>query len=258
MATGVLLVCLGQATRLIEYLVIQQKRYRARLRFGLTTDTLDAEGTVLTQTDISNLTEARLREVLPLFKGEIQQLPPIFSALKQQGQPLYKRARAGQAIVVEPRPVTIYELHWLAWTPPDLVIDVTCSAGTYIRALARDLGEAVGTGAYLAELVRTANGAWELEQAVPLDILESEADWQKYLAPPDQIIEHLPLVILDEGLANAVRQGRPVKLALDQAGGTLLRAYTPAKEFLAILKLVQANENIWRPQKVFNNLPSMR
>jgi tRNA pseudouridine55 synthase len=255
LATGVLLVCLGQATRLIEYQVIQQKRYRATLRFGISTDTLDAEGRVLAQTDISNLTEARLREVLPMFKGEIQQIPPIFSALKQAGQPLYKRARAGQAVTVEPRQVTIYELDWITWTPPDLVIDVACSSGTYIRSLARDIGEAVGTGAHLADLVRTANGDWRLEQAVSLDVLEAEADWRQYLYPSDQLVAHLPQVVLEETLAHAVKQGRSIKMASDQPEGELLRAYTPSNEFLAILKLVQANDHLWHPQKVFINLP---
>lgn len=254
LATGVLLVCLGQATRLIEYQVTQQKRYRATLRFGTSTDTLDAEGAVLAQADISGLTEARLREVLLLFKGEIQQVPPIFSALKQEGQPLYKRARAGQAVTVEPRQVTIYELDWLAWTPPDLVIEVACSSGTYIRSLARDIGEAVGTGAHLAGLVRTANGAWHLEQAVPLDVLEADAGWQQYLYPPDQMVTHLPQVTLDEPMTGAVKQGQLVKLSSDQSEGKLMRAYTSSNEFLAILKLRQADDNLWHPQKVFINL----
>jgi tRNA pseudouridine55 synthase len=256
LATGVLLVCLGQATRLIEYAVPHQKRYRATIRFGLTTDTLDAEGTVLSQTDISNLTESRLREVLPGFKGEIQQVPPIFSALKQGGQPLYKRARAGEAVTVEARTVTIYDLQWLSWQPPDLSLEVTCSAGTYIRALARDIGEAVGSGAHLADLVRTANGEWLLEQAVALAQLESGTGWQKYLYPSDQLVAHLPQIMLEETQAKAVEQGRSLKLNVAGAGlseGGLLRAYTPTGEFLAILKLVQAHENLWHPQKVFKN-----
>jgi tRNA pseudouridine55 synthase len=265
MATGVLLVCLGQATRLIEYLLSGRKHYRATIRFGLTTSTLDAEGEIIRQTDPSTLTEARLREILPAFLGEIQQVPPIFSAIKRAGQPLYKLARAGEAIELPPRPVTIYTLTWHTWQPPDLTLEISCSAGTYIRALARDLGEAAGTGACLIELVRIANANWSLDQSVSLETLEREAQagssgWQKYLQPIAQILNHLPKVVLDEVAAAHVRYGRLVKIiptTIIPVGATptetpLLRAYTTNGEFLAILALADAAEGTWQPKKVFN------
>jgi tRNA pseudouridine55 synthase len=265
MATGVLLLCLGQATRLIEYLMGRCKQYQATIRFGLTTDTLDAEGKIIRQTDPSTLTEARLREILPNFLGEIQQVPPIFSALKKDGQPLYKLARAGTAVETAPRPVTIYALTWRAWQPPDLTLEISCSAGTYIRALARDLGEAAATGACLIELTRTANGAWSLDQAVSLETLEAAAQttpagWRKYLYPFDQAVSHLAKITLDEEAAGHVKHGRQIKITPSAIIPTesfsnelqFIRAYTPDGEFLAILTLVNAAENIWQPKKVFN------
>lgn len=134
LATGVLLVCLGQATRLIEYLTPGQKQYRATFCFGLTTDTLDAEGRVLAEKDISSLTETNLRQVLPAFVGRLNQIPPLFSAIKKDGQPLYKRARAGQTIEVEPRPITIFAIDWVTWQPPHLTLDITCSPASPIFA----------------------------------------------------------------------------------------------------------------------------
>jgi tRNA pseudouridine55 synthase len=261
MATGVLLVCLGQATRLIEYLVLTRKQYRAVVSFGTVTDTLDAEGEIVAQNSISSLTAAKIQEVLPTFMGEIKQIPPIFSAIKHKGQPLYKRARAGEVVEVEPRQVTIYNLDWVGWQPPDLTLDVTCSSGTYIRSLARDLGEATGTGACLTGLIRTANGDWSLDQAVTLDQLEQAAkefDWKKYLQPPDQGISHIPGITLNEDSVQQVKHGRRIQLDsaelvnLKETETDLVRAYTPAKKFLAILKRVEAKSNMWQPKKVFN------
>lgn len=258
MATGVLLVCLGPATRLIEYVVPGQKQYRATIRFGLTTDTLDAEGQITAVNDASRLDEAHLRAILPAFVGDIRQIPPLFSAIKLEGRPLYQRARAGEVVEVAPRQVTLHALTWVAWQPPDLTLDITCSAGTYIRSLARDLGEAAGTGAHLAELIRTASGPWSLARAVPLAQLEREVEqdasaWQRYLYPADQAIVHLPQATLIEEDVRRVQQGQQVQIegALHLDNSEPLRAYTPEGEFLAILTSVEPNAKLWQPKKVF-------
>lgn len=259
LATGVLLLCLGQATRLIEYVQGGQKQYRGTIRFGQSTDTLDAEGQLVAETDISGLTAAAIRHILPRFQGEIDQIPPIFSAIKKDGQPLYKLARAGQAVEVAPRPVTIYALAWVVWEPPDLTLDITCSAGTYIRSLARDLGEAVGTGAHLVHLTRTTNSGFTLAEAVTLDTLERAAaasppTWQRYLQPLDRAVRHLPAVRLDETEATHIRTGRPIaeRAGIDAADSHLLRAYTPGGAFLAILTRSQSDDTLWQPKKVFH------
>ncbi len=260
MATGVLLLCLGQATRLIEYLVPGQKQYRAVIRFGITTDTLDAEGQITSQNDASGLTESHLREILPAFTGKLEQIPPIFSAIKKDGQPLYKKARAGHPVEVTARPVTIHTLSWVAWHPPCLTLDVACSSGTYIRSLARDLGEAAGTGAHLAALTRTASGNWQLDDAISLAFLEAEAAkgetvWQSYLHSPDKAITHLPQVTLTQQQVIHIKHGRQIYLnQLETASPDpmLLRAYTPSQAFLAILTRVEPNDKLWQPKKVFH------
>jgi tRNA pseudouridine55 synthase len=261
LATGVLLLCLGQATRLIEYLMADRKQYRATICFGITTDTLDAEGQVITANDPSILSEAHLRQLLPTFLGEIEQVPPLFSALKKEGKPLYQWARAGQDVEIAPRRVTIDSLTWRSWHPPHLTLDVVCSAGTYIRSLARDLGEAAGPGAHLAQLTRTASGNWSLADAVSLDQLEREAKtdptaWQEYLHPLDQAVAHLPRVILTEEATAHVRHGRQIKIDTLAAGSSpntkLIRAYTPRGDFLAILTRTESDDTLWHPKKVFH------
>ncbi len=256
MATGVLLVCLGQATRLTEYLMAGRKGYRATIRFGLATDTLDAEGSVIARSDPSGLTAGQLQALLPAFVGEIEQVPPVFSAIKQGGKPIYRRARAGQEVTVAPRRVTLYTLAWVNWNPPDLVLDITCSPGTYIRSLARDLGQAAGLPAYLAGLARTASGGWSLDEAVALERLEADpAAWRSYLYPPERAVTHLPHVTLDEARVTQVQYGQqieldPTPLSLPDSTSDLV-AYAPGGELLAILTQTQPGDTLWQPKKVF-------
>ncbi len=255
LATGVLLVCLGRATRLIEYVMNSAKQYRATLCFGVSTTTLDAEGEIVAATDAAHLTEPRLRRLLPQFTGSIQQVPPQFSAIKKDGRPVYKLARAGQKIDLSPRPVTIYSLEWILWEPPHLTLDIGCSAGTYIRALARDLGDAAGTGAHLSQLIRTASGTWTLNEAVTLETLENSPDWQQYLHPLDRMVSHLPRVTLTENDAADVKYGR--RITLETMGtaseSPLVCAYTPAGAFLAILTRDESDAKLWKPKKVFDS-----
>jgi tRNA pseudouridine55 synthase len=173
LASGVLPVLVGQATRLAEYLSESGKAYRASVRFGVVTTTYDAEGEVVRVAPEAALalTRERIETVLPQFLGEQEQVPPVYSAIKRDGQPLYALARAGREVTPEPRRVRIDALHIVAWAPPDLALDVECGKGTYIRSLAYDLGERLGPGAHLAALVRTRSGPFRLAQSVTLERL---------------------------------------------------------------------------------------
>jgi tRNA pseudouridine55 synthase len=165
LATGVLVICVGAAVRLTEYLQGHDKRYRARIRLGISTDTYDRQGEVMQVRPVPDLTEATIMAELRRFEGEILQRPPVYSALKQKGIPLYRRARRGEPIQPAPRRVHIHRIELIAWQPPELTLEVDCSAGTYIRSLAHDLGEALGCGGHLMALVRLASGPFNLESA---------------------------------------------------------------------------------------------
>ncbi|NDJ61826.1 MAG: tRNA pseudouridine(55) synthase TruB, partial [Chloroflexi bacterium] len=160
LATGVLVICLGAATRLSEYVMDTTKRYRAVVHLGVTTDTYDAEGEITAQRPSDHLSEADVRDALGAFVGALEQVPPMYSAIKQGGRKLYDLARAGEVVERPPRPVHIHALEVVAWQPPQVTLDVTCSPGTYIRSLAYDLGAALGVGAHLAGLMRTASGSF--------------------------------------------------------------------------------------------------
>src|SRR5215469_16571353 len=188
LATGVLPILLGQATRVAEYLSEGGKAYRATIRFGVVTDTYDAEGRV-SRTSAVALHEDEIAAVLPDFLGEQMQVPPAYSAVKRGGQPAYRLARAGEEVALEPRNVVIYALRVVSWEPPDLVLDVECGAGTYIRSLAYDLGQRLGPGAYLAGLVRTRSGPFSLAQCLTLEALEAalaDGHWRDGLYAPDE------------------------------------------------------------------------
>lgn len=176
MATGVLPVAAGSATRLLEYLMGGEKTYRATLKLGTTTDTQDAEGQVLQTRPWDHVTRDLLHRQLDDFRGAIEQLPPMYSAIKQNGQPLYKLARKGEEVERKTRRVTIHALELTAFEPPRVELLVTCSKGTYIRTLAADLGEALGCGAHLTALRRTRNGLFDETDSVSLDRLQALAD----------------------------------------------------------------------------------
>jgi tRNA pseudouridine55 synthase len=176
LASGVLLLAVGRATRLIEYLVGRSKRYQAVVRLGQETDTYDREGEVVAERPVQ-VTDSQLEAALERFRGPIEQVPPMFSAVKQGGQPLYRLARRGQAVERPARAITIYELSLLDWRPPEIELLIHCSSGTYIRSLAHDLGQVLGCGGHLATLRRLAVGDFTLDQAVPLPVLDRKTGW---------------------------------------------------------------------------------
>ena len=250
MATGVLVLCLGAATRLSEYVMASRKVYRAQVRFGVETDTYDAEGAVVAARPVS-LTRAAVEAALDRFRGEIEQVPPMYSAIQQGGRRLYDLARAGQDVPREARPVTIERLELLAWEPPLATLEVICSPGTYIRSLAHDLGEALGTGAHLAALERAASGRFTVENAVAWDTLEAamaDGTWARWLLPADCAVAGLPALRLDSAQSEAVRRGLRIPAEDAPEGDALARAYDETGAFLAVMERQGSH---WKPHKVF-------
>ncbi len=252
MATGVLLVCFGQGTRVSEYLMESPKAYRAQVRLGIATDTGDAEGRVISRSDPRGIALQEIERALASFQGRIQQVPPIYSALKKKGVPLYRLARQGVAVEPAPREVEIFGLEVLDWTPPFLEIEVTCSPGTYMRALARDLGEKVGCGAHLSILARLRCGRFTLEEAVTLQEVEEAFHggfWGLVTHPIDEAFLQFEAAVLDREEEKKVRHGQSIPG--EPAKTPFLRAYSISGEFVALLAF---EEGLWRPKKVFQPL----
>lgn len=247
MATGVLPVALGHATRLIEYLADARKGYVGLVRLGATTATDDAEGEVLATCPVPPLDDAAIEAAVAPLRGAILQIPPAYAALHYQGRRLYDLARAGAAPELPPRPVVIYRLDWERAGPDTLRIVVECGKGAYIRSLARDIGAALGCGAHLAALRRTFVGPFHLDTALSLDTLGADpANLVAALLPPETAIADWPAVTLDAEKARRVANGMPVDLpALD---GERARAHGPDGALLAVLR---RSGDHWRPEKVF-------
>jgi tRNA pseudouridine55 synthase len=259
MATGVLLVCIGKATRVSEYLMAGQKVYRARVRLGITTDTYDAEGQVVASASVDSVDVSRAEVELALarFRGTVEQVPPMYSALKHAGKPLHKLARQGVEVRREPRQVEIPRLALTEWEPPECTLEVTCSPGTYARALAHDLGQALGCGAHLTGLARLASGGFRLEDAVTLDTFAQAAAkgrWTDLLHPVDAALADFPALHLDADAARRLCAGQAVTLPQPSPEGEeeegMARAYGPDNTFLALAVYDPATK-AWRPHKVF-------
>ncbi len=232
MATGVLPVFVGRATRGVEFFEHAEKTYEALLLPGLTTDTEDVTGTVLQKREVS-LTEQDVEAVLPRFRGEILQVPPMYSALKVNGQKLCDLARKGKEIARQPRPITIHELEFLGFQEGMVKLRVRCSKGTYVRTLCKDIGEALGCGGCMAALRRTAAGSYDLSQAVALQTLLETQEPEQYLRPVDTLFSRYPAVTLTPNQETRCRNGNAFSLALPD--GTY-RAYSGAGEFLMLAK----------------------
>jgi tRNA pseudouridine55 synthase len=252
-ASGVLPVCIGQATRIVEFLMDTRKTYRAEVELGKATDTYDGSGKITSQGDISGIDTDKLDQSLAQFRGNIEQVPPMYSAVKHKGQPLYRLARAGVAVQRKSRKVTIYRLELTSWKPPMATLEIECSKGTYIRSLANDLGEGLGCGAYLKNLVRTRYGIFNIKDAVSLAQMEEaikEGNWQQYLHPIDSVLQDIPALTIEEGEEAAIKTGSPVKYREDENNqGKYRRAYSRDGRFLAILIRDKDSGN-WRPKKV--------
>jgi tRNA pseudouridine55 synthase len=252
-ATGVLPLGIGQGTRVLEYLGDADKSYRGVVRLGLTTTTDDAEGEPLKERSWQGVTEENIRAALDRFTGEIEQIPPMFSAIKRGGVPLHKLARAGVEVERQPRPVRIDRIELLRLALPDIDLSVDCSKGTYIRTLARDLGELLGCGAHLASLRRTRHGAFTLAEAETLEELEdcaARGSMEALLLAPDLALLHAPALVVSERDEWLLLTGRIVRPDQGPApAGRVARVYGADGSFLAV---AQADgSGAWRPEKVF-------
>ncbi len=234
LADGLLPVCFGEATKFSQLLLDADKEYRAVVRLGLRTTTGDLEGAVVARSACEVDVEL-IRDVLPRFEGEITQVPPMYSALKRDGRPLYAYARAGEELPREPRRVRIRQLEMQRYDGSDLTISVTCSKGTYIRVLAEDIGRALGCGACLAALTRTAVGGFRLAGALKVEELESMPleERRRRLLPVDALVSTLPRIDLDAAAVALVKCGQPFDRPAG-AGLGLSRLYGPGAEFLGV------------------------
>jgi tRNA pseudouridine55 synthase len=253
-ASGVLVVLVGPAVRLSEYVSASDKRYQATIRLGSATDTYDAEGTVTSTSpaaSVESITEENFDEILQQFVGTIEQVPPPYSAVKVKGRKAYEMAREGEEIDLEPRTIQVYSLEVLEWAPPEAVIDVYCSSGTYVRSLANDLGKALGCGAHLIGLRRTKSGRFTLRDAVPLRRLQEAFDageWYRHLIPAAEALADWPMIELDGDQVELVRHGHRVPAAPGSTGWA--RGVSQQGDLVALME-VDAENNEWQPKKVF-------
>ena len=257
LAKGVLPVCFGQATRLMDHVVGGRKKYLMEVLFGVTTTTYDKEGEVVATRDASSLTLHQVEDALLSFDGVIDQLPPMYSAVKIGGQRLYKLARAGVEVERKPREVEIHDIRIVRADLPALVLEVECGKGAYMRSLAHDLGELLGCGAHVVDLERLSCGAFKAETAVTLDQLDPEitggSPLQEHLLPVDWVLRDLKSVSFSPRAEQYLRHGQTVSVGrARQDAGYLeeFRAYGSDGRFLAIVRFNRA-DNSWIPVKVF-------
>jgi tRNA pseudouridine55 synthase len=258
MASGVLPVCIGQATRLVEYMMDTTKTYRAEIELGITTDTYDAEGKVTQKTDAFHINREQVEMALGTFRGEITQIPPAYSAVKYNGKPSYKLARAGITVVPRKRLVRIDRIAVIDWQLPVFTLGIDCGKGTYIRSLAHDLGQILGCGAYLKNLVRLRYGIFDIADATTPAELEEAFQvgyWERLLYPMDSVLTRLPAVVIGEENERAICSGNAVTLD-GCSPGDLYRAYNQCGNLLAVLRF-DTERRLWQPEKVFGMLDTI-
>ena len=247
-ATGVLVVCLGRATRLVEYLVGRPKTYLGVVRLGQTTDSYDADGEIVSTRPVPDLTSELIESLLDQFRGDILQVPPMVSAIKKDGKKLYELAREGKTVERPPRPVTIYQLDLLKAEGREITLRIQCSAGTYIRSIAHDLGQLLGCGGHLASLRREQVGEFGLDSAVPLDKLTAE-NIHSHLRPAELAVSHLPKLEVSFEEEADLLNGKLIQKSSNEENGALIQAFNPDGRFIG---LVTANGKFWKAKKMFH------
>ena len=250
LATGVLVVCVGPATRLIGMVQAQPKTYRATFRLGFRSDTDDIEGTVVETTPDPAVTQADVERLLPRFVGRIEQVPPQYSAVHVEGRRAYQLARRGEEVELKARTVEVYRIELLELTGRELRLEIECGSGTYIRSIGRDLGELLGCGAVMSDLVRTRIGPFRIEDAVQLDALSTESQPEKLL-PATMAVSHLPRYQCSASELESIRRGRPIR-AGDIAGAQAAMVAIAAPDgSLAALAEYDASGWSLAPRQVF-------
>ena len=264
-ATGVLPVCLGQGTRVTEFLVDTTKTYLAQIELGVATDTYDATGRVIQQGDPAGISREQLEAALTSFRGLIQQTPPMYSAVKYHGKPLYELARAGIEVERVSRPVKIHQLKIIDLNLPIVTIEIVCGKGTYIRSLAHDLGQALGCGANLKSLTRLRCGLFDIRDAVSVSQLDDAFHygyWQRFIYPIDTVLLHWAAMLVNDDIEQVIRNGCSLGLentddSLEQETSPLTlaknrcRVYTDDGCFLGVLRF-NSERRQWQPEKVFS------
>ena len=267
-ATGVLPVCLGRGTRVVEFLVDTTKTYRAQIELGAATDTYDGSGKITERGDPSGINQEQLESALDSFRGSIQQTPPMYSAVKHHGQPLYELARAGIKIERKSRLAKIHRLEIIDWQPPVVTVEVECGKGTYIRSIAHDLGQSLGCGAYLRSLIRTRCGLFDIKDAISIAQLEEAfryGYWQHFVYPIDVVLANQSAIIVNNGTEDTIRKGGSLVLEhsgcngetdclehhhpAPSSGENHCRAYTLDGHFLGVLRF-DPERGLWQPKKV--------
>ena len=256
LAEGVLPICFGQATRLMEHLLEGARHYRLKVHLGVTTTTYDGEGEVTRTQDPSGIDRETTEKALESFRGDSEQTPPMYSAIKVDGKRLYKLARSGIEVDRQPRKVRIPSIEIEEFAPPVVVMRVQSGRGAYMRSLAHDLGELLGCGGYLSGLVRLSSGPFLAEEAVSMDKLQEDVEsWRDYLLPPDFALLHLKAVAVPKTAERYIVSGQPVRLPpqISVYAGYMekYRAYVQDGRFLAVISFDKPN-NQWRPYKVLN------
>lgn len=250
-AVGVLPVCVGQATRLVEYLTDKEKTYKTVMKFGSETNTQDASGEVTVTTELPALTREEFVAVTQQFIGEIQQVPPMYSAIKKDGQPLYKLARQGIDVEVEPRPVVIHEIKVLMYNQESAMLEIRCGKGTYIRTLCQDIARVCGSSAHMAYLMRTKSGVFGADTAVPLARLEQTEHPEQFLMDMNTSLADMPaLTVTDATMITRVQNGLAQRIpgAAELAEETVCRALDGQGNLLAIGVIAKES---FQPNKVF-------
>ncbi|AFZ47382.1 tRNA pseudouridine synthase B [Cyanobacterium stanieri PCC 7202] len=252
LAVGVLPIAVGKATRLLQFLP-SKKAYRAKVRFGVRTTTDDLEGEIISQKKCPDLKLENISVFFADFIGNIEQIPPIYSAIKKDGKKLYELARQGKDVDIPSRQVEIFKIEVVNWWSgdfPELELDIVCGSGTYIRAIARDLGEKVGTGATLANLVRTLSCTLDIDHSINLESLEQQKNNnQLTLIPPDLPLSHLPKISFDEEESIRWKQGQKLIFPEDHSQ-QFYRTYDQEKQFIGISEIKQGIENLIIKPKV--------